>query len=76
MLPIFLPVWQVRACTRALQVKARLFVAQAGKQGHKKIDIYKSASVACAHATGVGQTVCDAGHRTQRHEKGLKFIRV
>ena len=51
---------------------------QAGRHEEKlkRVDIYKSASVACAPATGVGQTICDAGYRTQRHKKGLTFIRV
>ena len=38
-------------------------VTQAGRHAEtrKRVDLYKSVSVACARATGAGQTVCDAG---------------
>ena len=40
-------------------------VTQAGRHAEtrKRVDIYKSASVACARARGAGQTVCDAETR-------------
>ena len=57
-------------------------VCDAGRQDaetRKRVDIYKSASVTCARATGAGQTVCDAERRTQNaetHEKGVKYKSV
>ena len=31
----------------------------------KRVDIYKSASVACARTTGAGQTVCDTRRQAE-----------
>ena len=44
----------------------------------KRVDIYKSVSVACARATRTRQTVCDPDRQADRqgHEKGMTFIRV
>ena len=66
---------------RRAEENISMFVTQAGRtQRHeKRVDIYKSASVACGRATGAGQTVCDTDRqagRTHRYEKGLTFIRV
>ena len=56
-----------------------MFVTLAGTQRHeKRVDIYKSASVACERFTRTRQTVCDPDRQAGRqgHEKGLTFIRV
>ena len=46
-------------------------MTQAGRHAEtrKIVDIYKSASVACARATGVGQTVCDTGRQAETRKK-------
>ena len=43
-------------------------VTQTGRHAEtrKRVDIYKSASVACARATDAGQTVCDTGRQAGR----------
>ena len=51
-----------------------MFVTQAGRHAEtrKRVDIYKSASVACACATGAGHTVFDTGrHAGTRKRVGI-----
>ena len=57
----------------------RMNVCDAGRHAEtrKRVDIYKSASVACARAIRTRQTVCDPDRQAGRgHEKVLTFIRV
>ena len=53
-------------------------VTQAGRHAEtwKRVDIYKSASVACARATGAGQTVCDTRRQAGRDTKKGWHIRA
>ena len=46
-------------------------VTQAGRHAEtrKRVGIYKSVSVACARATGAGQTVCDADRWAETQKK-------
>ena len=53
-------------------------VTQAGRHAEtrKSVDIYyKSASVACARATGAGQTVCDAGRQDAETRKRVDIYK-